>query len=95
MESKTYSIPNISCMHCVNKIQETILALEGVDFAEADPTSKQLEVELKLQRSTDQRSGLRSDSRQISMSERTSQPARNWNDLCQLRCISRTRAKTH
>ncbi len=47
MESKTYSIPNISCMHCVNNIQETILALEGVDFVEADPTSKQLEVEFE------------------------------------------------
>jgi copper chaperone len=47
MESKTYSIPNISCMHCVNKVQETILALEGVDFAETDLTSKQLEVEFE------------------------------------------------
>lgn len=47
MESKTYSIPNISCMHCVNKIQETIIALEGVDFAETDLTSKQLEVEFE------------------------------------------------
>ncbi len=73
MESKTYSIPNISCMHCVNKIQETILALEGVDFAEADPTSKQLEVEFEApcQRSTDQRS-IDCDRipRQISMSEK-------------------------
>ncbi len=47
MESKTYSIPNISCMHCVNKIQKAITALEGVDFAEADVTSKQLEVEFE------------------------------------------------
>ncbi|MDD2521757.1 MAG: heavy-metal-associated domain-containing protein [Anaerolineaceae bacterium] len=36
METKTYSIPNISCVHCVNRIEQALLALEGVDFAEAD-----------------------------------------------------------
>lgn len=45
MESKTYSIPNISCMHCVNTIQKAIIELEGVDFAEADAANKSLTVE--------------------------------------------------
>jgi len=47
MESKTYSIPNISCMHCVNKIQNAILAIEGVDCAEANAVTKQLVVEFE------------------------------------------------
>jgi copper chaperone CopZ len=34
-------------MHCVNKIQNAILAIEGVDFAEANAVTKQLVVEFE------------------------------------------------
>lgn len=44
METKTYSIPNIHCMHCVNRIEQAVLAIEGVDFAEADLVSLSLTV---------------------------------------------------
>ncbi|NLC13874.1 MAG: heavy-metal-associated domain-containing protein [Chloroflexi bacterium] len=45
METKTYSIPNIHCMHCVNRIEQAVLAIEGVDFAEADLVSLSLTVD--------------------------------------------------
>lgn len=45
METKTYSIPNIHCMHCVNRIEQAVLALEGVDFAEANLDSLSLTVD--------------------------------------------------
>ncbi len=47
METKTYSIPNIHCMHCVNRIEQAVLALEGVDFAEADLVSLSLTVDFE------------------------------------------------
>ncbi len=47
MESKTYSIPNIHCVHCVNRIEQAILAIEGVDFAEADLVSLSLNVDFE------------------------------------------------
>ena len=47
METKTYSIPNINCLHCVNRIEQAILAIEGVDFAEADLTSLSLTVDFE------------------------------------------------
>lgn len=45
METKTYSIPNISCNHCVKTINTTIQALDGVDYAEADLATKSLTVD--------------------------------------------------
>ncbi len=36
METRMYSIPNMSCMHCVNRIQEAVSAIEGVDFVDTD-----------------------------------------------------------
>ena len=47
METKTYSIPNISCMHCVNRIQQAVLAIEGVEFAEADLVTLSLTVDFE------------------------------------------------
>ncbi|NLC29806.1 MAG: heavy-metal-associated domain-containing protein [Chloroflexi bacterium] len=45
METKIYSIPNISCLHCVNKIEQAISAIEGVDFVDADLASLSVTVE--------------------------------------------------
>jgi copper chaperone CopZ len=47
METKTYSISNIHCMHCIKRIQEAVLAIEGVDFAEADLVSLSLTVDFE------------------------------------------------
>lgn len=47
METKVYSIPNISCMHCVNRIEQALLAIEGVTFAEADLVKQQVTVEFE------------------------------------------------
>ena len=44
METKTYSIPNINCKHCVMTINNAIQALDGVDYAEADLATKKLTV---------------------------------------------------
>ena len=45
METKTYSIPNINCNHCVMTINNAIQALDGVDYAEADLATKKLTVD--------------------------------------------------
>ncbi|MBP7213136.1 MAG: heavy-metal-associated domain-containing protein [Anaerolineaceae bacterium] len=47
METKTYSIPNINCNHCVMTINNAIQALDGVDYAEADLATKKLTVDFE------------------------------------------------
>jgi copper chaperone len=37
----TYTIPNISCGHCVHTIKSELTELEGVKAVEADQASKQ------------------------------------------------------
>lgn len=41
MTSVTYTIPNISCMHCVHTIKTELGDLTGVISVEADPKTKQ------------------------------------------------------
>jgi copper chaperone len=41
MKTITYTIPNISCGHCVHTIKTEVQELEGVQSVEADPVSKQ------------------------------------------------------
>lgn len=41
----TYTIPNISCGHCVNTIQNELLELEGVKHVSASESTKQVQVE--------------------------------------------------
>ena len=41
MNTVTYSIPNISCGHCVHTIQSEIGELQGVESVVADKDSKQ------------------------------------------------------
>ena len=45
MEKKTFSIPNISCGHCVNAIKTELSELEGVSKVIGDIEGKSVEVE--------------------------------------------------
>jgi copper chaperone len=45
MTSVTYSVPNISCGHCVHTIQMELSDLEGVSRVEASESEKQVLVE--------------------------------------------------
>ena len=40
MTTVTYSIPNISCNHCVHTIKSEVSELPGVQSVEADQTAK-------------------------------------------------------
>ncbi len=41
MKTVTYTIPNISCNHCVHTIKTEVSDLEGVQSVEANPQTKQ------------------------------------------------------
>ena len=45
METKTLSIPNISCGHCVISITKELSEMEGVAKVEGDPASKSVTLE--------------------------------------------------
>lgn len=45
MENKTFSIPNISCGHCVNTIKSELSELDGVSTVEGDIEGKSVEVQ--------------------------------------------------
>lgn len=45
MESKTFSIPNISCGHCVMSIKEELGEMEGITKIDGDPGKKEITVE--------------------------------------------------
>ena len=45
MEKKTFSIPNISCGHCVMSIKNGLSELEGVKSVEGNPETKSIDVE--------------------------------------------------
>jgi copper chaperone CopZ len=45
METKSLSIPNISCGHCVGAIQRELGELEGVSKVDGDPNTKQITIE--------------------------------------------------
>ena len=40
MEKETFSIPNISCGHCVMTIKNKLTAMEGVKAVEGNPEKK-------------------------------------------------------
>jgi len=44
MKTVTYSVPNISCQHCVHTIQTELADVQGVQSVKADQTSKMVEV---------------------------------------------------
>jgi copper chaperone len=45
MAKKTFSIPNISCGHCVNTIKTELTELDGVSTVRGDIEGKSVEVE--------------------------------------------------
>ena len=45
MESKTFSIPNISCGHCVMSIKNELNEIQGVSNVEGNPDDKKITVE--------------------------------------------------
>ncbi len=44
METTRFSVPNISCGHCVKAIQKELNDLEGVSSVEGDPGKKEIAV---------------------------------------------------
>ena len=44
MQETTFSIPNISCGHCVMSIKNELGDLEGVSAVDGDPDSKSMTV---------------------------------------------------
>ena len=44
MQKVTYTIPGISCQHCVNTIQNELLELMGIHQVEADKDTKKVTV---------------------------------------------------
>ena len=47
MTKKTFSIPNISCGHCVMSIKNELSELDGVTTVEGDPGNKSITVEFE------------------------------------------------
>jgi copper chaperone CopZ len=45
MEIQSFTIPNISCGHCVMAIKNEISGMDGVKSVEGDPQSKQITIE--------------------------------------------------
>jgi copper chaperone CopZ len=45
MEKQTFTVPNISCGHCVSTIQNELQELDGVIRVEGDPQSKKIAIE--------------------------------------------------
>ena len=45
MESQTFSIPNISCGHCVMAIKRELGEMDGISKVEGDPGKKEITVD--------------------------------------------------
>ena len=44
MQTKTVTVPNISCGHCVNTVQNEVSELEGVVSVKAEEATKQVTI---------------------------------------------------
>ncbi len=44
METKTFTVPNISCGHCTHTIETEVADIAGVNSVKADKDSKQVTV---------------------------------------------------
>ncbi len=51
--TKEFTVPSISCQHCVNAITEEVSSLQGVHNVKVDLGSKRVRVEADEQVSTD------------------------------------------
>ena len=45
MATQKFSVPNISCDHCVNTIRNELKELEGINLMDGDVSNKQITVE--------------------------------------------------
>ena len=54
MQSKTFEVPNISCGHCVQTIQNEVADLAGVKRVQAAQTSRMVTVEWEAPASWEQ-----------------------------------------
>ncbi len=45
MDKQTFTVPNITCGHCVMSIKNELSELEGVKAVEGDPSDKSITVE--------------------------------------------------
>ena len=54
MSKQTFSVPNISCGHCVNAIKSELGELEGVRTVDGNPQAKSIEVEYDAPATEDQ-----------------------------------------
>jgi copper chaperone len=54
MEKMTFSIPNISCGHCVMAIKRELGELKGISKVEGDPAKKEITVTWDAPASMDQ-----------------------------------------
>ena len=54
MPKQTFTIPNITCGHCVMAVQNGLNELEGVQAVQGDPESKQVQVEWEAPATLDQ-----------------------------------------
>jgi copper chaperone CopZ len=53
MSTVTYSVPNISCGHCVHTIQTEVADLAGVKSVKADQNTKKVEIVFEAPASED------------------------------------------
>ena len=54
MQTVTYTIPNISCMHCVHTITNEVSDVEGVQTVNADVQTKQTTITFDAPATEDQ-----------------------------------------
>ena len=54
MKTVSYSVPNISCQHCVHTIQTEVSDLQGVQSVKADLDTKKVEIMFDSPASEDQ-----------------------------------------
>ena len=54
MKNVTYSIPNISCGHCVHTIQSEVSELEGVQVVRASAETKKVTIQYDAPASEEQ-----------------------------------------
>lgn len=52
--TQAFSVPSISCQHCVNAITESVSGLPGVQQVQVDLASKKVEVKTNGQVANDQ-----------------------------------------
>jgi len=54
MKTVTYSVPNISCMHCIHTIQTEVGDLKGVESVKGDLPTKKVEIVFESPATEDQ-----------------------------------------